>query len=46
MNVEFAGAGWVLPLVFALQALSAVLIVIRLVCAGRAPPTAWWPSTR
>lgn len=36
MNVEFAGAGWVLPLVFALQGLSAALIVVRLLRGPRA----------
>lgn len=37
MTVELAGAAWVLPLAFALQALSAVLIVLRLVKGPSGP---------
>ena len=36
MNIELAGAAWVLPLTFVLQGLSAVLIVIRLLRGPRA----------
>lgn len=36
MNIELAGAAWVLPVVFALQGASAVLIVARLLRGPRA----------
>ena len=36
MNIDIAGAAWVLPLSFALQGLSALLILLRLVRGPRA----------
>ena len=45
MMSEIAGAAWVLPLTFALQGISAALI-LHAWCAARALSTAWWRSTR
>lgn len=36
MNIDLVGAAWVLPLTFALQGLSALLILLRLVRGPRA----------